>query len=171
MYDHREVALFTELELRGECRTLPVSWGVIVVVIEARLADRDHRWVVQRFLDLCRHFRIPRRGLVRMHARSGGKIELVGECDGLLSSWLGIRDHHHVFHSARPGSFHHVYAIIIELFGAQVAMGIDEHPMELAGLAAVFFLRGLYHRRALGDRARAAHIVPRPFLLDGQQNG
>lgn len=170
MYDYREIALFTELELRGECCTLPVSRGVIVVVIEARLANRDHRGVFQRFLDLCRHFRVPRRGLVRMYARGGGKIELIGECDGLLSSRLRIRDHHHVFHSARPGSLYHVYAIIIELSGAQVAMGIDEHPMRLASLTAAVFLRGLHHRRALGDGARAAHILPRPFLLDGQQN-
>ncbi len=75
-----------------------------------------------------------------MHARRGGKIELFGECDGLLSSRLRIRDHYHVFHSARPGSFHHGYAIIVELSGAQVAMGIDEHLMGLASLAAVFFL-------------------------------
>ena len=106
-----------------------------------------------------------------MYARGGGKVELIGECDGLLSRWLGIRDHHHVLHSASPGSLHHVYAITIELSGAQVAMGIDEHPMGSASLTAVFFFRGLHHRCALGDRARAAHILPRPFLLDGQQNG
>ena len=106
-----------------------------------------------------------------MYASGGGKIEPAGECDGLPSSWLGIRDHHHMFHSARPRSLYHVYQIIIELFGAQMAVGIDEHPMGLASLTAVFFLRGLHHRRALGDRARAAYIVPRPFLLDGQQNG
>ncbi len=141
MYDHREIALFPELELRGECLALPVSWRVIVVVIEARLADRDHRGVIQRFLDLCRHFRVPGRGLVRMHARGGGKIEPACECDGLLSSWLGIRDHHHMFHSARSGSLYHVYPIIIELSGAQMAMCIDEHPTGLTSLTAVFFFR------------------------------
>ncbi len=46
MYDHWEIAPFTELELCGECRTLQISWGVIVVVIEARLADCDNRGVV-----------------------------------------------------------------------------------------------------------------------------
>ncbi len=42
---------------------------------------------------------------------------------------FGIGHDHHVAHAASSGSCHHVAAIGVELSGAQMAMGIDEHPM------------------------------------------
>ncbi len=95
------------------------------MVIESRLAYGYDMGIVERGLDLGGDFRIPCRCFMRMHAGSCGEIETPCERDGLLGCRLGISDDDNVADAGATSALDHLGSIVVELFGAEVAVCID----------------------------------------------
>ena len=62
---------------------------------------------------------------MRMNPGSCGEVELPRQCDGLLGCRLGIRDDDNVADVGATSTLDHLGSIVVELFGAEVAMCID----------------------------------------------
>ncbi len=95
------------------------------MVIQPRLAYGYDVGIVERCLDLGSDFRIPCRCFMRMHPGSCGEVETQCERDGLLGCRLGIRDDNNVADAGATSTLDHLGSIVVELFGAEVAVRID----------------------------------------------
>ncbi len=125
MNHDRQAVLGSEFQLRRERRALFLARRIVVMVVQSRLAYGYDMGIVERCLDLGRDFRIPCRCFMRMHPGSCGEIETQCECDGLLGGRLRIRDDDNVADTGVTSPLHHFGSIVVELFGAEVAVCID----------------------------------------------
>ncbi len=125
--DNREAGLRTDRQLPGEHLTLDRAWRVIVVIVEASLAHRHHRRIIEQTSDPVLHLRRPTRRLVRVHAGGGDPPETLGQRDGVARRFLAVTDHHHRTDAGRSRPHRHLVPVAIELLGTEVAMRIDQH--------------------------------------------
>ena len=125
MNHDRQAVLRSEFQLCRERRALFLMRRIVVMVIQSRLAYGYNMGIVEGCLDLGSDFRIPCRGFMRMHPGSCGEIETQGERDSLLGCRLGICDDDNVADAGATSTFDHLGSIVVELFGAEVAVCID----------------------------------------------
>ena len=94
------------------------------MVIQSCLAHGYDMRIAERRLDLGSDLRIPRGRFVWMHPGGGGEIETPCYRDGLLGCRLGIRDDDNVTYAGVTSTSDHFGSIVVELFGAEVAVCI-----------------------------------------------
>ncbi len=98
--DQWQVELMGELDLFGEGLALDVTWRVLVVVVEAGLADRHHPWLVEQVDDGVDALA----GVVRVQAHGcPDVVELGGGGDRGQAGGAVTSDRHHPGHELVAG--------------------------------------------------------------------
>src|SRR5712691_6804429 len=129
MDDDRLARVAGNAHLLDEDVALDIARRVIVVVVEACLADgHDFRVPSQRgqaAISLIGGFR----GIVRMHADGGVKRRVtIGQADAGFKIGRSVAgtDGHHVLDTGGKGALDHGFAVGIELLTVQMTMGVDQ---------------------------------------------
>src|SRR6266851_10021822 len=114
---------------------LDIARRVVVVIIEAGLADGDHFRMRRQHSQALINIVSRLRSVVRMHADGGVQRRVtIRQADAgfKIGRSVASADGHHVLDSGGEGALDHGFAVGIELLTVQMTMGVDQRHLSRA---------------------------------------